>query len=414
MKIALVAHGRFHAFDLAKALIRSGHDVTVYTNYPVWATRKFGLPDRIVRGFWPHGVLNRVLYKFSNSGLRWDTSGFLNPVFGRWVAAQIARRSYDVIHSFSGIAVELLEHRAYDPANHRAAHLVVRGSAHIEVQDALLHEEELRSHQRIERPCRTVIEREKREYQLADRIVTLSTFAYRSFLDNGIPKEKVALLPLGVDVSAFRATEEALEARCRRLGSGAPLRVLWVGTMSLQKGLLDYLEIVRALAGPNFQFRFVGDTPQNTKSLVSQVAHLLEFVPRQRQWNLRQQYEWGDVFVFPTIQDGFAAVLAQANANGLPILTTTNCAGPDMIQENAAGWVLPIRSPEAFVERLRWCDRNRGAVVEMVRRIRGEFVPRTWDNVARDFERVCTDAIQSLNGAGAAGAYGSAGAKVGS
>ena len=33
LKIDLVVHGRFHAFDLARALINLGHDVLVYTNY---------------------------------------------------------------------------------------------------------------------------------------------------------------------------------------------------------------------------------------------------------------------------------------------------------------------------------------------------------------------------------------------
>lgn len=36
MKIALVVHGRFHAFDFARELSRN-HDVTIFTNYPKWA-----------------------------------------------------------------------------------------------------------------------------------------------------------------------------------------------------------------------------------------------------------------------------------------------------------------------------------------------------------------------------------------
>lgn len=402
MKFAIVAHGRFHAFDLAKALIQRGHEVTVFTNYPSWAARKFGLPGNAVRGFWLHGVLFRILYKFSNSGLRFDASRFLSPLFGRWVAAQVGKGAYDVVHSFSGIAVELLATRpARARQRGRAIHLVVRGSAHIVVQDALLREEELRSKQRIERPSRAIVEREKIEYRDADRIITLSTFAYESFLQQGIPKEKLACLPLGVNVKDFRATAEVLEARRRRISSGAPLRVLWVGTMSLRKGLLDYIEIVKALAGPKFQFRFVGDVPGDLTSLRAELP-AVEFIERQRQWDLRKQYDWGDVFIFPTIEDGFAVVLTQAAANGLPILATTNCAGPDMLRENATGWVLPIRSPQAFVERLRWCDENRDALAAMARRISEEFVPRTWDDVARDFEEICRSTTQSLQTAPAA------------
>jgi glycosyltransferase involved in cell wall biosynthesis len=400
MKFAIVAHGRFHAFDLAKALLKQGHEVTVFTNYPIWAAKKFGLPASAIRSFWMHGVLSRIVHKFSNSNLRWDTSRFLNPLFGRWVAAQVAKQHYDVVHSFSGVAVELLATRAGTPDDpERPIHLIVRGSAHIAVQDAILREEELRSKQRIERPSRSIIEREKKEYREADRVITLSTFAYRSFLDQGLSKEKLSMLPLGVNVHDFSGTAEVVQARRLRISSGAPLRVLWVGTMSLQKGIVDYRDIVKALRGQNFQFRFVGDIPKNVRSFADEIADVVEFIPRQRQWNLRQQYDWGDVFIFPTIQDGFAVVLAQANANGLPILTTTNCAGPDMIRDDSTGWVLPIRSPKAFVDRLRWCDQNRDAVVAMATRIGEEFVPRTWDDVARDFHSICKSTSRALRAA---------------
>jgi glycosyltransferase involved in cell wall biosynthesis len=397
MKFAIVVHGRFHAFDLAKALLQQGHEVTVFTNYPAWAARKFGLPEHAIRGFWLHLVLYKLLYKFSNSGLRWDTSAFLNHVFGKWVAKQVAKGSFDVVHCFSGVAVELLASRSGRPGDHgRTIHLIVRGSAHIAVQDALLQEEELRSKLKIERPSTTIMERERKEYDTADRIVTLSTFAFNSFVSQGIPPARLALLRLGVDVSRFVATPEMLEARYRRIASGASLRVLWVGTMSLRKGLMDYIEIVKALAGENFEFRFVGTVPGDLRSLASQLSSSVELIPKQPHWELRQQYGWGDVFIFPTIEDGFAVVLAQAAANGLPILATTNCAAPDMIGENTTGWVLPIRSPGAFIERLRWCDRNREAMVTMARRVSEEFVPRTWDDVGRDFTELCQNTIRSV------------------
>ncbi|MFQ5872901.1 MAG: hypothetical protein ACE5JL_03755, partial [Dehalococcoidia bacterium] len=51
--------------------------------------------------------------------------------------------------------------------------------------------------------------------------------------------------------------------------------------------------------------------------------------------------------------------------------------------------VLPIRSPEAFVERLRWCDAHREELVAMVRRIYDDNQPRDWADVAADFEALC-------------------------
>jgi glycosyltransferase involved in cell wall biosynthesis len=101
---------------------------------------------------------------------------------------------------------------------------------------------------------------------------------------------------------------------------------------------------------------------------------------------LREAYEWGDVFLFPTIEDGFAAVLTQASAAGLPILATTNCGAPDFIRDGETGWVMPIRAPQQFIDRLAWCDTHRVALAEMASRVAHQFQPRTWDDVARDLE----------------------------
>src|SRR5688500_8529662 len=60
LKIAIVVHGRFHAFNLARALLERGHEVTLFTNYPKWAVERFHFPAERVRSFWVHGVLTRA------------------------------------------------------------------------------------------------------------------------------------------------------------------------------------------------------------------------------------------------------------------------------------------------------------------------------------------------------------------
>ena len=103
MKIAIIVQGRLYGFDLARALVDRGHTVRVFTNYPKWATRRFGLSDDTVRGFWIHGILTRMADK---AGV--DFTPFLHRLFGRWAASQVAKERWDVIHAFSGVAEEAL------------------------------------------------------------------------------------------------------------------------------------------------------------------------------------------------------------------------------------------------------------------------------------------------------------------
>jgi glycosyltransferase involved in cell wall biosynthesis len=311
-------------------------------------------------------------------------------MFGRWAAAQIAKERWDVVHCWSGVAEEVL--RA--PLSGAPLRLIMRGSAHIRAQECLLREEAERTRTPSDCPSPWMIAREEREYALADRIVVLSSFAYESFVAAGIKCDKLQPIPLGVQTEAFRPTTEVVESRVRRILAGKRLRVLYVGALSFQKGMWDLAAMLRQLDRERLPFRLVGPTTAEVAELMPEIQNRAEYIHKQPQHELPESYAWGDLFIFPTIQDGFAAVLAQAHAGALPILTTTNCSGPDLIRDGETGWVLPIRSPDAFVERLRWCDAHREELAAMVRRIYDDFQPRDWSDMAADFEAFCREQLE--------------------
>jgi glycosyltransferase involved in cell wall biosynthesis len=291
---------------------------------------------------------------------------------------------FDMVHSWSGVSEELFT--AIDRLTVRQPlKTLLRGSAHIETQHEILLAEEQRCGVAIDRPSEWIRQREAREYQLADYICCLSGFARRTFLERGIPDSRMVTLPLGVNVDRFRPVAEVLAARRERVLRGEPLRVLMVGTLSFRKGLLDYAEVVRRLAGPRFQFRFVGDVPPEGRELVARIESQMTLVGRVEQRELAAHYAWGDLFLFPTLEDGFAAVLSQALAAGLPLVATPNCSAPDLIEEGEQGWLVPIRSPEAMIERLTWCDSHREELVRVLDQVTGSFRNRPWSEVASNY-----------------------------
>lgn len=389
MRIAVVVPGRFHAFDLVRSLQDKGHDVVLFTNYPAWAIRRFGIsPDR-VRSFWVHGVFS-FLFDWLKRRLGVPYPEYvLNPWFTRWARRALAGGQWDILHIWSGVAEEAL----LTPGRIQGIRLLMRGSAHIRTQARILEEERKRTGMPIERPTGWMIEREEREYRLTDYIMVLSSFARDTFLQEGFPAAKLILLPLGSDVRMFRPPGEVVEERERRILSGEPLRILYVGAVSFQKGLWDLGALVRSLNGEPFRFRVLGPVPPESRQFLRQLKGLLEFVSKKPQKELPHWYQWADLLLFPTLQDGYAVVLAQAQAGGLPILTTTHCGGPDLIQEGKTGWLFPIRDPSAMADRLRWCQNHREELAEMARFIGQRYQSRSWDDVARDFEALCRQAL---------------------
>lgn len=389
LRIAIFVHGRFHAFDLARALIARGHFVRVLTNYPNWATRRFGLPDCFVERNVLHGLASRIANKVSRINGGFDATPALHRWFGRWAARRLSTREYDVIHGFTGVAEEPLL------TMNSPVHTLVRGSAHIRTQSEILAAEQERFGARIDLPSAWSIAREEREYRLADSVLVLSSFAHRTFLEQGFAPDRLRVVPLGVDTRRFRPDHAVLTERLERIRLAQPLRVLTVGTFSLRKGVLDYFEIVSQLHERGFRFRFVGAIEPEAQPLARELAGKVEFIPRQKQSSLPDQYAWGDLFLFPTLEDGFAVVLTQAQAACLPLLTTTNSSGPDLVTDERAGWVLPIRDPAAFVERFLWCAGNRERLAEMVKFLGKNHAMRDWNDVALDFETTMYDLIRS-------------------
>jgi len=393
LKIAIVVHGRFHAFDLARELINRGHDVTLFTNYPRRIAQRFGVPSERVENYLTHGALDRLTWTLNQKVGTIYPEAFMHRMFGRWAARTVPQEEWDIIHCWSGISEELLRTLSDPPA----LTVLKRGSSHIRVQNRLLQEEEERSGTNIQRPSSWMIAREEREYDLVDHIAVLSSFAKRSFTDEGVESRDVTTHTLGVNTDAFRPDSTVVQRRCERIRTDESLRVLYVGTLSYRKGVLDALHMAETLSDGNFQFRFVGPVAREFAGEMDALRRVADQVPNQPQSDLPQWYDRSDLFLFPTIEDGFASVLTQAQAAGLPILATANCSAPDILEDGKNGWVLPIRSPEAFVERLRWCNQHRDQLADMVQTIYDTYQPPTWQDAATEFEDVCARALQRRN-----------------
>ena len=58
-----------------------------------------------------------------------------------------------------------------------------------------------------------------------------------------------------------------------------------------------------------------------------------------------------DALILPSIIEGRALVQQEALSCGLPIITTPNAGGADLIEEGMTGHLVPIRSPEIIAEK---------------------------------------------------------------
>ncbi|MDQ2777574.1 MAG: glycosyltransferase family 4 protein [Acidobacteriota bacterium] len=211
------------------------------------------------------------------------------------------------------------------------------------------------------------------ETKMASHFLAASSFTRRTLIENGTAADAITVLPYGVDSKRFTPGPDALKKR-----TSGPLRLLFVGTINQRKGIKYLLEALRLLRYKEVHLTVCGrvvDDLQLFKPFVSQV----DIRPSVGFAELLQAYQESDLFVFPSVAEGFAQVLLESLACGLPILSTTHTAAPDLIDEGIQGFVVEPRRPDQIAERIEWALCHRSQLCEMRGAARARAQEFTWE-----------------------------------
>jgi glycosyltransferase involved in cell wall biosynthesis len=343
MQVVLSTIGKFHTFDLARELHAHGALQAIFTGYPRFKLPSEQLPADVIHTFpWVHAPYmgfryRRFLGKRANQ--LWE---YLDKItLDRYVSARM--QECDVFVGLSGSA--LLSGQA---AQARGAKYVCdRGSAHIRTQDQLLREEYALWGVEFAGIDPRVIDLEEAEYAASDVITIPSAFSLQSFIQQGVSIKKLRRLPYGVNLERFHCTAAPDVRR---------FDVLYVGAMTLQKGVQYLLQAFTRLRHPAKSLTFAGAPNPEFVSLMRQHslwphdAKVLGHVPQHR---LKDVMSRSHVLVLPSIQDGFGMVQAQAMACGCPVVSTEHTGAADLFYDGREGFIVPIRQPDSLADRLQ-------------------------------------------------------------
>ena len=101
------------------------------------------------------------------------------------------------------------------------------------------------------------------------------------------------------------------------------------------------LEALRKLPASQVQLTICGRVLDDLKIFEPFRSQVTDQALRKPRAELVGAYQSADLFVFPSVAEGFAHVLLESLACGLPILSTTATAAPDLVTEGIEGFVVP-------------------------------------------------------------------------
>jgi glycosyltransferase involved in cell wall biosynthesis len=234
-----------------------------------------------------------------------------------------------------------------------------------------------------------------RETSMPSHILAASSFTRSTLVENGIQESGVTVIPYGVDTARFQP------AAVKPHRADGKLNLLFVGRINQRKGLKYLLEALRMLNSESVHVTICGRVVDGL-DLFKPFASQIDIRPSVSHAELVSAYQSADLFVFPSVAEGFGQVLLESLACGLPILSTTHTAAPDLIEHGVQGFVVEPRRPDLLAERIDWALTHRKELSEMARQARHCAEQFTWQR----FRSGVVSAIQAHHFAQVEGQYG--------
>lgn len=320
-QITLVVPGRWHAFDLAKELEALGALHRIVTNYPRSRTRRWSIPDAKVVSLPLTLLFTKLAWKLGGERFATRQSFRINDRFARSAARQLG--APDLVHAWSGAAEpSLLAARARGIPT-----ALERSSSHMTEQCRILRDEYASLGLRWEETPHATVERELREYAVAERVFVPSLFVERSFRARAFPAGKLFRNGFGVDVSRFTPATKP----------DRTFRVIYAGTLSVRKGIHHLVRAFREADLPEAELLLVGGGLPETDRLIGAADPRIRRLGHVPQAELPALYRTASVFAMASVEEGQALVQAQALACGLPLVCSTNTGGEDFLALGGAG-----------------------------------------------------------------------------
>lgn len=182
------------------------------------------------------------------------------------------------------------------------------------------------------------------EMELCDRIMVNSPWSAECLKTIGIDESKVKIVPLVYQSrQPPRSTEvDTIGTKASNDHSSETWNILFLGQVNLRKGVGRLIEAMKLLENDaRFNLTLVG--PSEIDSELWKESTNVRWLGPLRRSQVDQAYQKADVFILPTLSDGYALTQLEALCNGLPVIASRHCGAA--ITDGKNGLILADLEP---------------------------------------------------------------------
>jgi len=200
----------------------------------------------------------------------------------------------------------------------------------------------------------------------ADAVVVNSKKEYEDALRYGVKREKLHLIPVGIDISEYSPLPK----------NDKELNVLFVGRITQNRNVEPIIKAVAELRKkkPEQKIRLIivggevktsstnkGGYLDELKNLAKElnVSDIVEFTGPKYGTELRKHYRATDIFVYTSLSENFGQTILEAGAAGLPMICTRVGIVPEIIQNGKNGFIVKGEPKEIAARITELFDKNK-------------------------------------------------------
>jgi len=198
-------------------------------------------------------------------------------------------------------------------------------------------------------------ERVYKEWKLADIILVNSEWTRTNIIKQGADPEKIFSIPISQPCVSVN-----LEGKLTQ--NNKKFRVIYVGAVNLRKGVQYLISAAEMLQGYDIEIIIIGGT-DFTEGMIHNTIPNVIFTGHLPSKKVKEYYLTSDVFVFPTLSDGFGKVQLEAMSYGLPVIATTNCG--NIVEDEKNGYIVPICNAYAIAKKIEILYKDRNLLMAM-------------------------------------------------
>lgn len=174
-------------------------------------------------------------------------------------------------------------------------------------------------------------QRKDAELQLADKIYVASSFTKKTLEMYPGKLADIEVIPYGFPPVNTKRKYDDIQNR--------KIRVLFVGGLSQRKGLSYFFEAIKGLED-KIEATVVGRGNLDACPALKKALSIVNYIPSLPHDEILKLMATQDLFIFPSLFEGFGLVITEAMSQGTPVITTDRTCGPDIMNNGIDGWVI--------------------------------------------------------------------------